>query len=296
MRSGPGPGRRTAIATLALAVFAALMRFAPTPALARPELTSSSPDGTDNRLVVNQALNTNARPGATDFTAKVNGAAITVSSANEDGTVSVTSVPGETRVEMKVNRVAKEDTVTSSYVQPDTNARQNSGGTKVDAAGLFAPVTGAPSSLPSDGSTLRSRVVTMDLERVRRARAVAASSRRPEHTGGAAAATRGAGTVPTSVTALTFNLFDDVVVTGRVVWTAPTLSGGYSVAGHLVEDPLGTMALVVNGETVAGAVRRSGKTYRIRSVGEGRYAISEVAAPPFICPVHGVPFGPDHRH
>lgn len=100
----------------------------------------------------------------------------------------------------------------------------------------------------------------------------------------------------TSGATLTFNLFDDVVVTGIVRWTAPTLSGGYSILGHLVEEPLGTMALVVNGETVAGAVRRSGETYHIRSVGEGRYAISEVAAPPFICPVHGVPFGPDHQH
>ena len=164
------------------------------------------------------------------------------------------------------------------------------------AADLFAPVTGAPSSLPSDDSTLRSRVVTMDLEQVRRAQAAAASSRRPEHTGGAAGTTKGAGTVSPSGPALTFNLFDDVVVTGMVAWTAPTLSGGYSVSGHLVEEPLGTLALVVNGETVAGTVRRSGQTYHIRSVGEGRYAISEVAAPPFICGVHGVPFGPDHQH
>ena len=164
------------------------------------------------------------------------------------------------------------------------------------AADLFAPVTGAPPSLRYDDSALRSRVVTMDLEQVRRARALAASSHRPVHTGGAAAAAKSAGAASTKGPALTFNLFEDVVVTGMVRWTAPTLSGGYSVLGYLVEEPLGTIALVVNGETVSGTVRRSGKTYRIRSVGEGRYAISEVAVPPFICAVHGVPFGPDHQH
>lgn len=146
------------------------------------------------------------------------------------------------------------------------------------SADLFTPVTGTPpSSLPSDDPTLRSRVVTMDLEQIRRARAAAASSGRPRYSADAAAATGSAATV---ATALTLNLFEDVVVTGQVEHTAPTYSGGYSISGHLVEEPLGTMTLVVNGETVAGTVRRLGATYQILSVGEGLYAISEVEESP----------------
>ena len=97
-------------------------------------------------------------------------------------------------------------------------------------------------------------------------------------------------------TALTLNLFDDVVVTGVVEQTAPTFSGGYSVAGHLVEEPLGTMTLVVNGETVVGTVRLVGETYQIRSVGDGLYAISEVEEPPLNCGVEGPHPETDHRH
>ena len=96
---------------------------------------------------------------------------------------------------------------------------------------------------------------------------------------------------------LTLNLFDDTVVTGVVEWTDPTFSGGYSLSGRLVEDPLGTMTLVVNGERVAGSVRTADGTYRIRSVAEGVYAVSEVEEPPLRCGVEGPhPETADHRH
>ena len=77
-------------------------------------------------------------------------------------------------------------------------------------------------------------------------------------------------------TVLTLNLFDDVVHEAIIEWTAPTFSGGYSISGRLVDDPLSTVTLVVNGETVAGTVRMPGGTYRIRSVGGGLYAVSEL--------------------
>ena len=55
--------------------------------------------------------------------------------------------------------------------------------------------------------------------------------------------------------------------------------------GRIVDafGPQGTRTLVVNGETVAGAVRTLGGTYRIRTVGSGLYAINE--EPPLDCEV-----------
>lgn len=92
------------------------------------------------------------------------------------------------------------------------------------------------------------------------------------------------------------NLFDDVVVTGLVEHTAPTFSGGYSLAGPLLEEPLGTLTLVVNGATVAGTVRSPGALYEIRSVGDGLYAMRELDEPPPECGVEGLPSEPDHLH
>ena len=107
--------------------------------------------------------------------------------------------------------------------------------------------------------------------------------------------TRGATLAPAAT--LTLNLFDDTVVTGLVEWIDSTFSGGYSLSGRLVEDPLGTMTLVVNGDRVVGSVRTADGTYRIRSVAEGVYAISEVEEPPLRCGVEGPhPETADHRH
>lgn len=85
-----------------------------------------------------------------------------------------------------------------------------------------------------------------------------------------------AGKAPRESRRLTLNLFDDVVFTGIVERRAPTFSGGYSLTGSLAEDPMGSMALVVNGETVAGTVRTPTATYRIRAQGPGRYAVTEI--------------------
>ena len=92
------------------------------------------------------------------------------------------------------------------------------------------------------------------------------------------------------------NLFDDVVVTGLVEHTAPAFSGGYSLAGPLLEEPPGTLTLVVNGATVAGTVRSPGALYDIRSVGGGLYAMRELDEPPPECGVEGPHSEPDHLH
>ncbi len=157
------------------------------------------------------------------------------------------------------------------------------------AADLFTPVTEARSSLPSDDLTLRSRAVTIDFTQLQRARQTfRATAATPRDDSGRV--------LPESDTTLTFNLFDDVVVTAVVEHTAPTYSGGYSVSGRLVDEPLSSLTLVVNGQTVAGTVQRMGEIYHIRSVGEGQYAISEVAESPLNCGVEAVPSTADHQH
>ena len=164
------------------------------------------------------------------------------------------------------------------------------------AADLFTPVAEPPpASLPAAELTLRSRVVAMDLGQVQQARAAVESPGQRVHTRDVSARRDKSSTVRPPGTTLTFNLFDDVVVTGIVEQTAPTFSGGYSVAGHLVEEPLGTMTLVVNGEAVAGTVRTLGEVYHIRSVGDGLYAISEVEEPPLNCGVERPHTEMDHQ-
>ena len=158
--------------------------------------------------------------------------------------------------------------------------------------GLFSTVDPAeerfdsPAPVSLDATTVRRRVVTMDLGRLQRAQAGAAVlPRRPVPVKAVSPRSGGRGAVPASDRTLTLNLFEDVVFTGIVERTAPTFSGGYSISGRLVGKPLGTLTLVVNGEMVAGTVRTLGGTYRIRSVGDGLYAISEVEEPPLDCKV-----------
>ena len=120
----------------------------------------------------------------------------------------------------------------------------------------------------------------MNLGQVQDARAAAATAPgQPPQTRDPSGRTDKSSAAPAPGTLLTLNLFDDVVVTGVVEWTAPTFSGGYSVAGHLVEEPLGTLTLVVNGETVVGTVRTLGETYHIRSVGDDLYTIARWKSP-----------------
>ena len=167
--------------------------------------------------------------------------------------------------------------------------------------GLFSEVepaaarTRTRASASTDATTLRRRVVTMDLGRLQRARA-AALPRSPVQSKAASPRSGGRDAAPASDATLTLNLFEDVVFTVIVERTAPTFSGGYSISGRLAGEPPGTMTLVVNGKVVAGTVRTLGGTYRIRSVGRGRYAISEVQEPPLNCRVAEPHSGTDHQH
>ena len=129
--------------------------------------------------------------------------------------------------------------------------------------GLFAPLEAGPGSrvmtesVVSDELAKRLRVVAIDFSMLDNLSAAA-----PDE--------------PRGTSRLAFNLFDDAVFTGVVERREPTYSGGHAFTGRIAEDPLGTMALVVNGETVVGTVRTSRGTYRIRSAGGGRYAVSEL--------------------
>ena len=88
-------------------------------------------------------------------------------------------------------------------------------------------------------------------------------------------ATRAAAVLQTVPTTLTLNLFDDVELTAIVDSTHPT-SSGYSLLGRIHQMDLATMALVVNGDVVAGTVRIAEATYRIRTVGKGVYSITQL--------------------
>ena len=159
-------------------------------------------------------------------------------------------------------------------------------------SGLFSAVNGASARLDSpapaslDATTLRRRVVTIDFGMLTRARAAASVLPRPPvHTKAVSPRSGGRDRAPAPDATLTLNLFRDVVFTGIVDSTAPTFSGGYSLSGRLAGKALGTLTLVVNGKTVAGTVRTPGGTYRIRSAGDGLYAISQVEEPPLDCEV-----------
>ncbi len=137
--------------------------------------------------------------------------------------------------------------------------------------GLFLPVETPGDADPAPGvSVLRSRVVRIDFATL-------------------AAARLDADRETTSPT-LTLNLFDGVVFSGIVERTAPTVSGGYVLAGRLDGVELGTFTLVVNGEVVAGTVLTPQATYRIRSAGGSLHAIRQID--PATLPPEGEPLIP----
>ena len=138
---------------------------------------------------------------------------------------------------------------------PDVAARGDGLFTGVDAeaardAGRWTGQSGT--SVPP---TIRGRLARIDLGMVDAARAAAGGARRSA--------------------ALTLNLFEDAVFRARVEQSTPTRSG-YALTGRLEGVPFGTMALVVNGPMVAGTVRTSAATWRIRSAGAELYAIHEI--------------------
>lgn len=139
--------------------------------------------------------------------------------------------------------------------------------------GLFSTVEAVSASqrttqaVAVDGDAVRSRTVAVDLGMLMRVRrSVEENSGMP---------------VP-----LLLNLFEDTELEATVESTAPTFSGGYSLAGRVAGDPLGRVHLIVNGQTVAGSVRTRSGVYNVLGVGNGVFAISEIvpASSPEECP------------
>lgn len=125
--------------------------------------------------------------------------------------------------------------------------------------GLFSPlerrgVRAVSATLPNQ-ATVRQRLVSIDFNML--AAMHAAAVRRA---------------VPAT---LRLNLFDDVEFTAIVESTRPT-SSGYSLLGRIQQADSATMALVVNGEVVAGTVRTTEAIYRIRTAGKGVYSITQL--------------------
>ena len=75
--------------------------------------------------------------------------------------------------------------------------------------------------------------------------------------------------------ALRLNLFQDVVITSLVESVALTASG-YSWSGGVAGDPMGSVAVAINGDVVSGVVRTQGREYLIQREGAGQYSIREV--------------------
>ena len=165
-----------------------------------------------------------------------------------------------------------------------------------ETVGLFSPVDIIPDkNMTEIEGTMRSRLVNVDVGRLGRMRDVVAALPRAGEPQSDRSEVH-VDAVPASVAVLHLNLFDDVSVTAIAEWTEPTFSGGYSLSGRVLGDPLGSMTLVVNGTRVVGSVETGGLSYRFRSTSEGLYSISEVKEPPLRCGVDGLPLGTDHGH
>ena len=75
---------------------------------------------------------------------------------------------------------------------------------------------------------------------------------------------------------LQLNLFDDVALSAAVSRTGPT-SAGYWLSGRVKGEPLSSLMLVVNGDTVAGVVQSSAGRFTITAAGgRGLSAVREV--------------------
>lgn len=134
------------------------------------------------------------------------------------------------------------------------------------------PAVAAVAAQSVQGAVSRERVVAIDFSELERVRA---SLSQP-------------GPAPV---AFALNLFEDTLYEALGERVEPTSSGGYSIGARLAGESLGRATLVVNGATVAGTVRTSRGTWRIRAAGDGRYVVGEVD-PSRLPPLCGVDDAP----
>jgi len=125
-----------------------------------------------------------------------------------------------------------------------------------DSAGVFLEPEALTVAPQDDAGVLRSRIVNIDFDRLDAARDAVA----------------GAGAAPPQ---LELNLFDDATFTALIDEVSPT-DAGYALTGRLDGVALGSFALVVNGETVAGSLAALEAVYTVRSMGTGQYLIRQV--------------------
>ncbi len=126
------------------------------------------------------------------------------------------------------------------------------------ASDLFIPLEPSDSDRPFAEETIRRRIVDIDFKQLQSARDTLTKPNSP------------------SSTTLRLNLFEDKIVTAVIDSTDKAFSGGYSLVGGIADEPLGTVALIVNGKIVFGTVRLPARTYHIESWEDGEYAIREV--------------------
>ena len=88
---------------------------------------------------------------------------------------------------------------------------------------------------------------------------------------------------------LTLNLFDDAVLEAAIDVVTPT-SSGYALWGRLTGSQVGSVTLVVNGDTVAGSVQTPSGTYEIRPARGPAHVIRQID--PSALPPEGEPIAP----
>ncbi|MCY3931126.1 MAG: hypothetical protein OXH70_05375, partial [Acidobacteria bacterium] len=128
--------------------------------------------------------------------------------------------------------------------------------TTPDDPASAAAAAGAAPAVEFEVPILRQRLARIDRGLLERTRVAAAS-----------------GTASAGL--LDLNLFDDASFRVTDLSTAPT-SAGFALTGRLEGVPFGTMAIVVNGEEIAGGVRTPSGYYAIERGEAGHVVIRQV--------------------
>ena len=119
-----------------------------------PVLSTPTVDGTELVLTYNEALDTASEPGASAFTVKVGGTAVSLASSNP------VAVAGSTVTLTLAATVAAAATVTVSYAVPGSNPLQDAGGTDAPAFTDLAVTNGTGNTAPAFANATAARSFT----------------------------------------------------------------------------------------------------------------------------------------